>query len=72
MNLAPRRLGWIIVILGVIVLVVMAFRPTPIRVDLHAVAPGTLRSTVDAEGPPDAHLPRRRRRSHARNHHRPH
>ncbi|WP_299492305.1 HlyD family efflux transporter periplasmic adaptor subunit [Acaryochloris sp. IP29b_bin.137] len=46
----PRRLPYWLLGLGVATLVALAFRPTPIAVDLGQVQRGPLQVTVDAEG----------------------
>ena len=46
----PRRLIYLIAGLGVVSLIVVAFLPNPIRVDLETVKRGQLQVTVDAEG----------------------
>ena len=46
----PRRLPYFLAGLGVLTLVVLAFRPSPILVDLGRVERGELQVTVDAEG----------------------
>lgn len=45
-----RKIMFLIAALGMLVLVVLAFRPSPVRVDLGRVERGLLRVTVDAEG----------------------
>ena len=46
----PQRLTYIIAGLATATLIVLAFRPAPLRVDLKKVERGNLRVTVDAEG----------------------
>ncbi len=46
----PRHLPYWLAGLGAITLIALAFRPTPIPVDLGTVQRGTLRVTVNAEG----------------------
>ncbi|MCG8361884.1 MAG: efflux RND transporter periplasmic adaptor subunit [Pseudanabaenales cyanobacterium] len=46
----PRRLPYFLAGLGALTLVVLAFRPAPIPVDLGEVERGELQVTVDAEG----------------------
>ncbi|MBT9315919.1 efflux RND transporter periplasmic adaptor subunit [Leptothoe spongobia] len=46
----PRWLPYGLVGLGIAVLVVLAFRPTPIPVDVGTVTTGPLQVTIDAEG----------------------
>ena len=46
----PRRLPYFLAGLGALTLVVLAFRPSPIPVDLGTVERGELLVTVDAEG----------------------
>ncbi|MGB7440725.1 MAG: efflux RND transporter periplasmic adaptor subunit, partial [Coleofasciculaceae cyanobacterium] len=46
----PQRLTYLLASLGTITLVVFAFRPPPIQVDLEQVRRGTLLVTVDEEG----------------------
>jgi hypothetical protein len=44
------RIVWLMLGLGVVGLVILAFLPAPLHVDLVPVAPGPIRITVDAEG----------------------
>lgn len=50
MTFALKRLVWPIAILGLAGLVVMALRPTPLRVDMGEAQRGPMQVTVDAEG----------------------
>lgn len=50
MKLSPRRIVWLVVGLGVVGLVAVAFRPAPLAVDVEPVERGGLRVTVGAEG----------------------
>lgn len=46
----PRRLSYLLAGLGTLALIVLAFRPSPIPVDLGLIERGELKVTVDAEG----------------------
>jgi HlyD family secretion protein len=47
---SPKQIGYIALAIAVCLLIVWAFRPTPIRVDTGKVERGSLQTTVDAEG----------------------
>jgi HlyD family secretion protein len=49
MKLLLRRIVWLVVGLGVVGVVALAFRPTPLAVDVARVERGVLRVTVDTE-----------------------
>ena len=46
----PQRLAYLLSGIGIVTLIVLAFRPAPIRVDLKQVERGELKVTVDEEG----------------------
>lgn len=50
MTVSPRRILLSLALVGLLALLVLAFRPTPLRVDLGQVTRGPLRVTVNAEG----------------------
>ena len=50
MNLGPKQIGWDAAGIAAVALVAFALRPTPVPVEVTAVARGSLQVTIDEEG----------------------